>query len=142
MEEYVIPLGKAAIKKEGKDLTLVATSYMVSKAIEVSEQFERDEGFTIEIIDPRTLTPLDLEVIIESVKKTGKLVILHEACRKCGIGAEISSQITEKAFDFLDAPIRIIASLDCPIPYSEVLEKAVIPDEYRITKVIKEVLKY
>lgn len=138
-EEYTIPFGKADIKKKGTDLTLVAISYMVSKALKAAISLEK-EGLSIEVIDPRTLVPFDKETIFNSVKKTKRLIIVEEECKRNGLGAEISATVSEEIFDYLDAPIRRVAAYDTPIPFSPVLEKCIIPDEEDIIKTVKEVL--
>jgi len=137
---YTIPLGKADIKKEGKDITVVATSFMVQKVLKVADNL-LSRGIDIEVIDPRTIKPLDLETIIESVKKTGRVVLVEEACYTGGFTSFMASEIQAKAFDWLDAPITRITGLDCPIPYSPVLENAVIPSEERIERGILEMYK-
>ncbi|MBI3989497.1 MAG: alpha-ketoacid dehydrogenase subunit beta [candidate division NC10 bacterium] len=138
-EEYVIPLGKADIKRPGKDVTVVATSRMVLKALNAAKDLEQ-EGIDVEIIDPRTLTPLDEDTILESVKKTGKLVVVHEAVRRCGIGAEIAATVAEKAFDYLDAPVKRVTALDTPMPFNPKLEAFVTPDEDKIKRAIRELV--
>lgn len=138
-DEYLIPIGKADVKRDGNNLTLIATSRMVLFALSAAERLA-EEGIDVEVIDPRTLTPMDLDTIITSVEKTGRVVIVHEACERCGIGAEISAQIQEKAFDFLDGPILRVANPNVPIPFNRTLEAAVIPDEERIISAIKESL--
>jgi pyruvate dehydrogenase E1 component alpha subunit len=138
-DEYLIPFGKADIKKEGKDVTVVATSAMVHEALKAAEILER-EGVSIEIIDPRTLYPLDKETIISSVKKTGKLVIVHEAIVRGGIGGDIAAMVLEEAFDYLDAPIKRIGGLEVPMPYAKNLEEAVIPNCEKIIAAVKEIL--
>jgi acetoin:2,6-dichlorophenolindophenol oxidoreductase subunit beta len=138
-EEYTIPLGKGKIVKEGKDLTIVATSYMVRVAEEVVKELEDRFNIDIEIIDPRTLVPLDIELISGSVKKTGKLVTLEEGVLRGGVGAEISSQISEKFFDFLDFPVKRIASKNMFIPMSPLLEESVIPNR---DSIIKEIVSF
>jgi len=140
-KEYYIPIGKAEVKREGKDITIIATSYLLHKVIGLADKLKENEGIDIEIIDPRTLKPFDYDTVINSIKKTGKLLIVHEACRTGGIGAEISSRIVEQAFDHLDAPIKIVASKDSPIPYSKVLEDAIIPSEEDIENAIKEIIR-
>jgi pyruvate/2-oxoglutarate/acetoin dehydrogenase E1 component len=137
--EYLIPFGQADIKRKGKDVTIVATSYMVTKALKAAELLAK-EGIEVEVIDLRTLVPLDLETSLQSIRKTNRAVIVHEGCRRGGIGAEMASTITEEAFDYLDAPIERVGSLDVPIPYSEPLENAVIPGEEDIIKAVKKVL--
>lgn len=138
-EQYEIPLGVADIKKKGKDLTIVATSYMVQKVLNVANKLEKD-GISIEVIDPRTLKPLDLETIINSVKKTNRVVLVEEACYSGGFTSFLASEIASKAFDFLDSPITRVTGLDTPIPYSIVLENTVIPSEERIEEGIRSIL--
>ena len=138
-EEYLIPFGEADFKREGEDLTLVATSWMVHKALNVADQLAGN-GFNIEIIDPRTLVPLDKETILQSVKKTGRLLIVEEDCKTCGVGAEISAIVAEEAIDYLESPIIRIAEPDTPIPFSPILENYVIPDEEAITKGVEKIL--
>ena len=137
--EYLIPLGQADIKRKGKDVTIIAISYMVTKALKATDQLA-EEGIEAEVIDLRTLVPLDLNTILQSIRKTNRAVIVHEGCRRGGIGAEISSQIQEEAFDFLDAPVQRVGALNGPIPYSEPLEEAVIPNKEDIIKAVKKVL--
>ena len=134
--EYTIPFGKADIKKEGKDLTVIATSYMVPMALKAAAILA-GEGIDAEIIDPRTLVPLDEDTILASVKKTGKVLIIHEAWKRCGIGAEISAMIAEKAFSALKAPIKRVAAEDVPIPFSPAMEKFVLPNEGKIINAAK-----
>lgn len=139
-EEYTIPFGVADIKRAGKDVTIVATSYEVYKALDAAKKLEA-EGIDVEVIDPRTLVPLDKETIINSVKKTGRLVIVHEAYESCGIGAEISAMIASSdAIYYLDAPIQRVTSVGVTMPYSPVLEKAVLPSVERIIDAVKKVL--
>lgn len=138
-EEYLLPLGVADIKREGKDVTIVAYSRMVLFALEAAVRLER-EGIDVEIIDPRTLTPLDINTIINSVKKTKRVVIVEEGCKTAGVGAEITAQIIEYAFDYLDAPILRVAARDVPVPCAPVLEKATLPDVTNIVDAVKKVL--
>lgn len=123
--EWLVPMGQAAIRREGKDLTIVAYSYMVPKVLQAAEELSRE--ISIEVIDPRTLVPLDLDTIITSVKKTGRLLIAHEAVTRCSVGSDIARQVMERAFDYLDAPPTVLGSLNLPIPYSPVLENYCIP---------------
>ena len=127
-EEYLVPIGKADIRREGKDVTIVATSRMVLRSLKAAETLAQD-GIEAEVIDPRTLVPLDEETILQSVKKTGKLVIVHEACKRSGYGAEIAATVAEKAFYDLDAPIKRVAAANTPVPFAPKLENFVIPDE-------------
>lgn len=139
-EQYSIPLGVADIKKEGSDLTIVATAVMVPKALEAAKELEK-EGINVEIIDPRTLVPLDTETIIKSVSKTGRLVVVHEAVKRGGYGGEIASMIAEsEAFDYLDAPIKRLGGVESPIPYNPELEKMAVPQVEDIIKAVKETL--
>jgi pyruvate dehydrogenase E1 component beta subunit len=138
-EEYTIPFGVADIKREGADVTIVATLYMVHKALNAAKQLEK-EGIDAEVVDPRTLTPLDKQAIIKSVKKTGRLVIVSEDCKTAGVSAEIAAMVTEEAIDYLDAPIKRVAEPDTPIPFSPPLEQYVIPDEKAIMKAVKKVV--
>ncbi|WP_199616613.1 alpha-ketoacid dehydrogenase subunit beta [Paenibacillus alkalitolerans] len=137
---YTIPLGKADVKREGKDVTIVATGIMVNKALEAAAKLEK-ESVSAEVVDPRTLVPLDLETIVESVMKTGRLVVVHEAVKRAGYGAEIASSIAEsEAFDYLDAPIRRLGGKPVPIPYNPNLEKAAVPQVPDIIEAAKNTL--
>jgi pyruvate dehydrogenase E1 component beta subunit len=138
-EEYTIPFGVADVKKEGKDVTIVATLYMIHKALNAAEELKK-EGISTEVVDPRTLTPLDEQAIIKSVKKTGRLVVVSEDCKTAGVSAEIAAIIAEEAIDYLDAPIRRVAETDTPIPFSPPLEQYVIPDEKAIIEAVKGVV--
>lgn len=137
-EDYTIPFGTADIKREGEDVTVVATMFMVHKALEAAKTLEK-EGLSVEVVDPRTLVPLDKEVIISSVKKTGRLVVVSEDCKTAGVTAEIAAVVAEEAIDYLDAPIKRVAEPDTPIPFSPPLEKYVIPDEKTIIKAVKKI---
>jgi pyruvate dehydrogenase E1 component beta subunit len=141
-ESYSIELGKADIKREGTDVTIVATAIMVHKALEAAAELEK-ENISAEVIDPRTIVPLDKETIINSVKKTGRLIVVHEAVQRGGIGGEIVSVIAEsEAFDYLDSPIKRLGGKEVPIPYNPKLEKAAIPQVPDIIDAIKETVKY
>jgi len=138
-EEYTIPFGSAETKREGADVSIVATLYMVHKALGAAKELEH-EGISAEVVDPRTLTPLDKKAILKSVKKTGRLVIVSEDCKTAGVSAEIAAIVAEEAIDYLDAPIKRLAELDTPIPFSPPLEQYVIPDEKAIINAVKEVV--
>jgi pyruvate/2-oxoglutarate/acetoin dehydrogenase E1 component len=138
-EEFLVPFGKADIKREGKDVTIFATMFMVHKALAAAEQLAKS-GISAEIIDPRTLTPLDKAAILASVKKTGRIVIVSEDTKTAGVSAEIAAIVAEEAVDYLDAPIKRVAEPDTPIPFSPPLESFVIPDEKRIIKAVKEIV--
>ena len=135
-ELFEIPLGEGHIVREGNDVTVVAIGRMVDEAKDAAEKLS-NEGIDCELINPRTVQPLDIDLIVESVSKTGHLVIVHEAVRFGGIGAEIAAQIQEQAFDYLDAPIERVAAPFSPIPFSPALEKQYIPDAERIVAGIK-----
>ncbi|MEM2111925.1 MAG: pyruvate dehydrogenase complex E1 component subunit beta [Candidatus Bathyarchaeia archaeon] len=137
--EYTVPLGVADVKREGSDVTIVAYSRMVLRALDAAEDLAK-EGISTEVIDPRTLKPLDIDTIINSVKKTNRAVIVYEGYRTGGVGAEIAAQIMEKAFDYLDAPIMRVAGEDVPIPMSPVLEEAAVPNKRKIVEAVKKIL--
>lgn len=139
-EEYTIPFGKADIKRKGEDITIFAYSNMVLRSLEAAEELEKDR-ISCEIIDPRTLVPLDIDTVVNSVKKTGRLIIVSEACRRGSVASDISARITERAFDYLSAPVKIVAGLDTPIPYNSTLEQASIPQKADIIKAVKELLQ-
>ncbi|HEY0100179.1 MAG TPA: pyruvate dehydrogenase complex E1 component subunit beta [Pyrinomonadaceae bacterium] len=136
--DFTIPLGVADIKREGKDATIVARSLTVPLALKAAEELEKD-GVSVEVVDPRTIRPLDIETIINSVKKTNRVVIVEESHPFCGVGAEISAQIMERAFDYLDAPVKRLSSADAPMPYAKNLEQLALPDVARIVAAVREV---
>jgi pyruvate dehydrogenase E1 component beta subunit len=136
--EYLIPFGKADIKRAGKDVTIVGSLLYVSRALEAADELAK-QGFEAEVIDPRTLVPLDMQTIEESVKKTGRLVIVHEAHRNAGWGAEIAAQVTESAFRYLDAPPVRLGAKACPLPFNLALETAVVPSVKEIIDAAKAV---
>jgi len=138
-DEYTIPLGVADVKRKGEDVTIVATLYMVHKALAAAEELD-EQGIDVEIIDPRTLIPLDKQAIVDSVKKTGRIVLVTEDCKTAGASAEIAAVVAEEALDYLDAPIKRIAEPDTPIPFSPPLEQFVIPNEKSIIKAVKEIV--
>ncbi|WP_020589375.1 alpha-ketoacid dehydrogenase subunit beta [Desulfobacter curvatus] len=136
-EEYTIDFGKAKVVKEGEDLTIVATSQMVLTALEAAEQLAKD-GINAEVVDPRTLSPLDMDTILTSVEKTHALLIAHEAVKTAGPGAEIAARVAEDAFDQLDAPIVRVGAPFTPVPFSPPLEQAFIPGVEQIVKAAKK----
>ena len=137
---YVIPIGKADIKRPGKDVTVIATMAMVAPALAAAKQLARDENIDVEVIDPRTLRPLDTQTILASVRKTNRCVIVHEGWTKFGFGAEVAAMIMEEAFDWLDAPVARIGMADVPMPYNDTLERAVIPSAPDIIAAVKAVM--
>ena len=138
-ELYSIPLGQGMIRREGKDATVIATSFMVGEAIKAAAGLEK-EGIDVEIIDPRSLKPLDENLLLESVKKTGRLVIADAAWKTCGVGAELAALVAEKAFSCLKSPIMRVSLPDAPAPASSVLEKVYYPDARGIIAAVKGLL--
>lgn len=138
-EEYFVPFGKADIKREGSDVSVIATSYMLTLALKAAEMLEK-EGVDVEVVDPRTLVPLDKETLINSVKKTGRVIIVYEAWKKGGAGSEIAAVLAEEAFEYLKKPVKRIAAENVHIPFSPVLENFVLPSEEKIVKAVKELL--
>ena len=137
--DFMIPFGQAKIAREGKDVTLIANLLYVNRALEAAEKLAA-EGISAEVIDPRTLVPFDKETLIQSVKKTGRAVVVHEAHRTAGWGAEVASMLTEEAFKYLDAPIGRLGAKACPLPFNPGLEAAVVPSEDEIIKAVKATL--
>lgn len=137
--DFMIPFGQANVVKEGKDVTIIATHLYVQKSLNIAKKLEA-EGISVEVIDPRTLVPLDTETIVNSVKKTGRAVVVHEAHKNAGPGAEIASMIMEEAFKYLDAPVLRLGAKSCPLPFNIGLENAVVPQEEDIEKAVKAVL--
>ena len=138
--DYLIPLGKADVKREGKDVTIVTYSYMTLKCLEAAELLAK-EGISAEVIDLRTLHPMDKACILDSVGKTGKLVIVHEACKRGGIGGDISAMVVEEAFDVLDAPVIRVAGKNTTIPFNLNLERASVPSVEEIIEGVIRVLQ-
>ena len=138
-EEYLIPFGEARVRREGTDVTIVAISRMVLKALDAAEQLAR-EGISVEVIDPRTIVPLDIDTIVSSVKKTGRLIVTHEGYTRCGVGAEIATQVMEKGLYYLEKPVKRVCGLNVPIPFAPVMENYVIPDAAALVRAVKELL--
>ena len=139
-EEYVTPLGVADVKREGSDVTVVALAGLIRRALAVAEALE-DEGVSVEVIDPRTIVPLDKATILKSLEKTGRLVVVDPAHRSCSVASEISAIAAQEGFWSLQAPIQRVASLNCHFPFSPALEKLVFPDEERIAEAIYATLE-
>src|SRR5438128_11439302 len=137
-EDFTIPLGVADIKREGTDATIVARSLTVPTALKAAEELEK-QGVSCEVIDPRTIRPLDIDTIVESVRKTNRVVVAEESHPFCGVGAEISAEINERAFDYLDAPVKRVSGADVPMPYAKNLENLAIPDVAQIVAAVREV---
>ncbi|HEX2924610.1 MAG TPA: alpha-ketoacid dehydrogenase subunit beta [Chloroflexota bacterium] len=138
-EEYLIPFGVADVKREGTDVTVVATSSMVFQALEAAEILAK-EGISLEVVDPRTVSPLDIDTIVNSVKKTHHALVIDEAYQSFGVTAEIASQITEQAFDYLDAPVKRYGAMDIPVPFSPALEPATIPSAKGVVEFVHELM--
>ena len=136
--DHLVPIGKADIKREGKDVTVVAVAMMVHRALAAATKLQ-EKGISIEVIDPRTIVPFDKQAIIDSVKKTGRLVILDEEPKTGSWASEVAATVVEEAFDYLDAPIKRVCAPDTPIPFSPVLERFWIPGEEALIKAVEEV---
>ena len=140
-DEELIPFGQARVARPGSDVTVVGISYMVNLALAAAEALDADgQTISVEVIDPRTLAPLDIDTILESVHKTGRLLIVDQSFAPCGIGAEIAAQVTDRGFDDLDAPVRRLNGAHTPTPYSPPLESAVVPNQDSIVQAIRELV--
>ncbi len=137
--DYIIPFGVADVKRSGTDVTIVATAWMVKKALAAADKLA-EEGISAEVIDPRTLAPLDVDAILTSVNKTGRLVIVDQATRHASAAVVIAAEVAERGFQSLKAPVKLVTSLDATIPYSEPLESYVLPSEDKIVQAVKSVL--
>lgn len=138
-KEYTIPLGEAVVRREGSDVTLVATAAMVLLALKVADGLSK-EGISVEVVDPRTLVPLDKETVLNSIRKTGRVVVVDEGFSPCGIGGEIAGLAADEAFYYLDSPIKRVHSLSVPDPMSPPLERAMVPSEEQVIAAVKEVI--
>lgn len=138
-DEYLVPLGQAAVKREGADVTVVAVGYMVSRALKAADALAAD-GISAEVVDPRSLIPLDEDTLLKSVAKTQRVLVVDEGHLRCGAAAEIAAVIADKGFDFLDAPVKRLTAPDVPVPFSPPLEKFVLPDDKKIVAAVKELL--
>ena len=136
--DFIVPLGVGDIKREGKDVTIVARSLTVPIALKAAEALEKD-GISCEVIDPRTIRPLDIDLIVDSVKKTNRLVVVEESHPFCGVASEISTEVTERAFDYLDAPVKRVSGADAPMPYAKNLEDLAIPTPEKVVAAVREV---
>lgn len=137
--EYTVPLGKGTVAREGKDVTVIAYGAMLHEALRAAEEAEKD-GISLEVLDLRTLLPMDIDLIISSVEKTGRAVVVHEAPRTCGFGAELAAQIMERAFLHLEAPVMRVTGYDTPFPYA--LEHYYLPDAKRILRAVEQTMNY
>jgi len=141
-EEYTIPFGIADVKRRGEDVTIVAISGMVHKSLEAADILKKRDNISAEVIDPRTLVPLDTKTILDSVAKTSRLVVVDEDYERCGMASEIAAIVADKAFRSLKGPIKIVATPTVPIPYSKELEKTLLPDAEKISVAVREVTSY
>lgn len=139
-EDYTVPIGKGEVKREGTDVTVVAIGLMVSKALAAAKKLEQD-GISVEVVDPRSLIPLDEEIILNSVAKTHKVLVVDEGHLRAGAAAEIAAVIADKGFDSLDAPVKRLTTPDVPIPFSPPMEKFVLPDETKIIAAVKDLVR-
>lgn len=137
--EHLVPFGRAAVARSGTDLTVFAVGFMVPNALKAAEMLEK-EGVSIEVIDPRTLSPLDIETVLESVHKTGRLLVVDEDFAPCGVASEVAMQVMERGFDDLDAPVRRLNGLFCPAPYSPALLENLVPDVGGIVQAARDLL--
>jgi len=138
-EDFTIPLCVADVKREGKDCTIVARSMTVPLALQAAEQIQKDFDVSCEVIDPRTIKPLDIDTIVNSIKRTNRLVIAEESHSFASVGAEISHQVMDTAFDYLDAPIKRVSTAETPMPYAKNLEDLALPSVQKIVDAVKEV---
>ncbi len=138
---YLLPFGIAKVKREGTDITVITYGMMVQRSLEAAQKLE-EQGVSVEVIDLRTLNPLDTEMMLKSVKKTGKVLIVHEDTLTAGFGAELAAIVAKEAFQYLDAPIQRVGAKDTPVPYAPTLEDAVLPSERVITKALEELAAY
>ncbi|HLC27548.1 MAG TPA: transketolase C-terminal domain-containing protein, partial [bacterium] len=136
-EEYTIPLGQGAVKRVGSDVTVVAIMHLVAEALAAAEELEKEE-ISVEVVDPRTLVPLDRDMIFASVAKTGRLVIADDSPRSCGFAAEVAALVAEEIVDVLKAPIRRVTRLNVPIPFSTPMENMVLPNRQKIVAAVRE----
>lgn len=140
-DDYIVPIGKARTRREGRDLSIITFGAMTLTALDAAEELER-EGLDVEVIDLRTLAPMDKQAILDSVKKTSRVMVLHEASRTGGIGGEIAATIAEEAFEWLDAPVVRVASIDSPVPYSPPLEEYYLPQTKDVLEAARRLAAY
>ena len=139
-EEYLVPFGQAEIKREGTDVTVMATAYMVTMALNAAEKLQQEKGISLEVIDPRTIVPFDKETILNSVKKTGRLVVFTEECETGSFAGQVAAIVADEGFDYLDAPIKRVNAPDTPVPYGIIMEDFWIPSEEKLIKTIEGIL--
>jgi pyruvate dehydrogenase E1 component beta subunit len=137
--EYLIPFGQAAIKREGSDVTVVATANMVARALNAAEKLQQEKGISLEVIDPRTIVPFDKETVLKSVSKTGRLVIFTEECQTGSFAGQVAAIVADEGFDYLDAPIKRVNAPDTPVPYGIIMEDFWIPNEDKLINAVNEI---
>jgi len=137
--EYLIPFGQADIKREGSDVTVVATANMVLRALNAAEKLQQEKGISLEVIDPRTIVPFDKETVLNSVSKTGRLVIFTEECQTGSFAGQVAAIVADEGFDYLDAPIKRVNAPDTPVPYGIILEDFWIPNEDKLIQAVNEI---
>jgi len=138
--DYLVPIGRGDVKREGKDISIIAYSAMVQRALEAANALGK-EGISVEVVDPRAILPLDEEIILKSVEKTGKAVIVHEAPTFGGFGGEIAALLADKGFDYLDGPVKRVGGLFCPVPFSLTMEQLYLPSVDRIIQAVYELIE-
>jgi pyruvate dehydrogenase E1 component beta subunit len=138
--DYTIPIGKSTVQRPGKDITIVTYSKMLEVSLKAADQLSKEAGIEVEIVDLRSLRPLDMEPVLESFKKTNRAVIVEEGWKSYGVGAEIQSRIYEEAFDYVDAPVKRVAQKEVPLPYNRTLEQSALPQVEDVIAAVKEVL--
>jgi 2-oxoisovalerate dehydrogenase E1 component len=139
--DYMIPFGKASVRREGTDITVITWGALVQRTLLAAQQAEKD-GISVQVIDLRTIMPFDWETIGAAVRKTNRVIIAHEDQLTCGFGAELAARISDELFDSLDAPIKRVAALDCPVAYAPVLEERILPGSSDVLKALRAVAKY
>ncbi|MBI4568002.1 MAG: alpha-ketoacid dehydrogenase subunit beta [Planctomycetes bacterium] len=140
--DRLVPIGRAEVKRPGRDATVITYSAMVHLALEAAEVIQREDGAAVEVVDLRTLVPLDKPTLLDSVRRTSRVLVLHEAAKTGGFGGEVAAVIAEEAFEHLDAPVRRLAALDTPVPYAPTLEDAALPSVGKIVAALRELLAY
>ena len=141
-EDYIVPIGEAAVRREGKDLTILTYGAMLYQALEAAETLAREQGIQTEIVDLRSLLPLDKDAILKAAKKTGKVLVVHEDTRTGGIAGEIAAIINEEVFEYLDGPVLRVTAPDTPVPYSPPLEEFFLPNKEKILKAARQLAAY
>jgi 2-oxoisovalerate dehydrogenase E1 component beta subunit len=140
--DFTVPIGKGDVKREGGDVTIITYGSTVHFSLEASETVSKEDGIETKVVDLRTLLPLDRDLIIDSVRATGKVLIVHEDTLTGGVGGEVAALIAEHAFQYLDAPVKRVGALDAPVPFAPTLEAAHLPDTGRIVQALRELIRY